>query len=54
MSKDSLATYYENNRERLQKSLVKNIKVSLKKKKKERNNMCVNDIKISLKIKNEN
>ena len=33
MSKDSLATYYENNRERLQKSLVKNIKVSLKKKK---------------------
>ena len=32
MSKDSLAKYYQNNKERLQKKLVKDIKVFLKEK----------------------
>ena len=36
MPKDSLAKYYQNNKERLQKKLVKNIKVFLKKKKKKK------------------
>ena len=36
MSKDSSAKYYENNKERLQKNLVKDIKVVLKKKKEEK------------------
>ena len=39
MSKDSSAKYYQNNKERLQKNLVKDIKVFLKKKKKRNNNM---------------
>ena len=34
MFKDSLAKYYQNNKERLQKKLVKDIKVFLNKKKK--------------------
>ena len=34
MSKDSLAKYYQNDKERLHKKLMKNIKVFLKKKKK--------------------
>ena len=34
MCKDSSAKYYQNNKERLQKMLVKDIKVFLKKKKK--------------------
>ena len=33
MSKDSSDKHYENNRERLQKKLVKNVKVFLKKEK---------------------
>ena len=36
MSKDSLAKYFQNNKERLQKKLVKDIKVFLKKKKKKK------------------
>ena len=49
MSKDSLAKYYQNIKERL----VKDIKVFLKKKKKKSNNMVVNDTKIYQKMKNK-
>ena len=52
MSKNSSAKYYQDNKERLQKKLVKDIKVFLKKKKK-KNNMVVKDEKISQKIKNK-
>ena len=37
ISKNLSAKYYEENKERLQKKLVKNIKIFLKKKKKKRN-----------------
>ena len=53
MHKDSSAKYYQDHKERLQKRLVKNVKVFLKEKKKKSNKMCVNDIKISLKMKNK-
>ena len=46
MSKDLSAKYYQSNKERLQKKLVKGIKDFLKKEKKKRNNMVVNDQKI--------
>ena len=39
MSKDSSAKYYQNNKERLQKAFMKDIKVFLRKKKKKSNNM---------------
>ena len=42
MSKDASAKYYQNNKERLQKKLVKDIKVFLKKKKL-KSNMDVNN-----------
>ena len=45
MSKESSAKYYQNNKERLQKKLVKDIKVFLKKKKKRSDNMVVKDTK---------
>ena len=45
MSKDSSAEFYQNNKERLQRQFVKDIKVFLKKKKKS-DNMVVNDTKI--------
>ena len=51
MSKNLSAKYYQENKERLQKKLVKNIKIFLKKKKS--NNMVVNVIKISQKMKNK-
>ena len=51
MSKHSSAIYYKNNKERLQKKFVKDIKVFLKKKKKE--NMVVNHTKIYLKMINK-
>ena len=52
MSKhSSSAIYYENNKERLQKKFVKDIKVFLKKKKKE--NRVVNHTKIYLKMINK-
>ena len=41
MSKDSSAKYYQNNKERLQIKLVKDIKVFLKKKKKKGDNTVV-------------
>ena len=43
MSKNSSARYYPDNKKDCKKGLVKNIKVFLKKKKKESNNMVVND-----------
>ena len=48
MSKDLSAKYYENNKERIQKKLVKDIKIFLRKKS---NNMVVNDTKIYLNMK---
>ena len=51
MSKDLSAKYYENNKERIQKKLVKDIKVFLRKIKKKSNNMVVNDSKIYLNMK---
>ena len=55
MSKDSSAKYYQNNIERLQKKLVKNIKVFLKKKKKKTDNMnmVMMDTKIYQKMTNK-
>ena len=52
MSKNLLANYYEENKERLQK-LVKDIEIFLMKKKKKSNNMVVNTTKISQKLKNK-
>ena len=51
MSKDLSAKYYENNKERIQKKLVKDMKVFLKMIKKKSNNMVVNDTKIYLNMK---
>ena len=51
MSKNSSAKYYQDNKERLQKRLVKDIKIFLKKKKKKSNNMDKNDTEISQKMK---
>ena len=42
MYKDSSSQYYQNNKERLEKKLVKDIKVFLKNKKKKSNNMVLN------------
>ena len=46
MSKDLSAKFYQDNKERLQKKFVEDIKVFLKKKEKKRNNIAVNDTKI--------
>ena len=54
MSKNSSAKYYQDNKERLQKKLVKDIKVFLKKKKKKSDNMVLKDTKNSQKMKNKN
>ena len=51
MSKNSLAKYYQGNKERLQKKLVKDIKVFLKKIK--GGNMVVKNTEISHKMKNK-
>ena len=53
MSKDLSAKYYENNKERIQKKLVKDIKVFLRKIKKKSNNMVVNGTKIYLNMKKQ-
>ena len=53
MSKNLSAIYYQENKERLQEKLVKDIKTFLKKKKKKSNNMVVNVTKISQKMKNK-
>ena len=47
MSKTLSAKYYQENKERLQKKLVKDIKIFLKKKKKKSNNMVVKIRKIA-------
>ena len=52
MYKNLLAKYYQGNKERLRKKLVKDIKIFLKKKKKKGTNMVVNVTKISQKMKN--
>ena len=52
MSKDSSAEFYQNNKERLQRQFVKDIKVFLKKKKKS-DNMVVNDTKIYQQMNNK-
>ena len=41
MSKNLSAKYYQQNKERLQKTLVKDIRIFLKKKKRKNNNMVV-------------
>ena len=46
MFKESSGKYYQNNKERLQKVLVKEIKVFLRKKKKKSDNMVVNNTKM--------
>ena len=53
MSKDSSAKHYQNNKERLEKKIVKDIKAFLKKKKRKSNNMVMNDTKIYQKMKNK-
>ena len=53
MSKTLSAKYYQENKERLQKKLVKDIKIFLKKKKKKSNNMVLNVTKTSQKMKNK-
>ena len=53
MSEDSSSKYYENNKARLPKKLVKDIKVFLKKKKKIYNNMVINGTKMYQKMKNK-
>ena len=53
MSKTLSAKYYQQNKERLQKKLVKDIKIILKTKKKKSGNMVMNITKISQKTKNK-
>ena len=53
MSENLPAKYYQENKERLQKKLMKDIKIFLKKKKRKSNNMVVNVTKISQKMKNK-
>ena len=50
MSKDLSAKYYQNNKERLQKKLVKDIKLFLKNKKKKSDNIVVNGAKMFQKM----
>ena len=53
MFKNLSATYYQENKERLQKNLVKDIKIFLQKKMKKSNSMIMNVTKISQKMKNK-
>ena len=53
MSKNLSAKYYQENKERLQKKFVKDIKILPRKKKKKDNNMVVTSTKISQKMKNK-
>ena len=54
MSKNLSAEYYQENKEKLQNKLVKDIKIFLKKKKEKSNNMVVKVTKISQKMKKLN
>ena len=51
MPKNLSAKYYQENKERLQKKLVKDTKIFLRKKKKNSDNMVVNVKSISQKVK---
>ena len=51
ISKNLLAKYYQENKERIQKLLAKDIKIFLKKKKKKSHNMIANVTKGSQKMK---
>ena len=54
MSKDSSAKHYQNNKEKLQKKKrVEDIKVFLRKKKKNGDNMVMGNTKIYLKMKSK-
>ena len=53
MSENLSAKYYQENKERLQKKLMKDIKIFQKKKKRKSNNMVWNVTKISQKMKNK-
>ena len=53
MSKSLSANYYQENKERLQKKIKKEVKTFLKNKKKKSNNIVVSDIKISQKMKSK-
>ena len=53
MLKNLSAKHYQENKERLQKNLVKDIKFFLKKDKKKNYNMVVNVTKTSQKMKNK-
>ena len=54
ISKNLLAKYYQENKERIQKLLAKDIKIFLKKKKKKSDNMTVNVTKGSQEMKKKN
>ena len=54
MFRNLSAKYYQENKEILQKKLLKDIKIFLRKKKKKSNNMVVNVTKISLEMKKIN
>ena len=53
MSREASAKYYQQNKEKIEKSIVKDIKILLKKKKTKCENMLVNDIRISQKMKKQ-
>ena len=53
MSKNLSIKYYQENKERLQKNLMKDIKIFLKKKNKKIDSMVVNVTKFSQKMKNK-
>ena len=53
MSKDSSAKHYQDNKERLQKKSMKDLKIFLKKQKEKRNSTVVNDLKIYHKKKSK-
>ena len=54
MYKNLSAKYYQENKKRLQKNLVKDIKIFLRRKKKKSNNIVVNVTKIFPKTKKVN
>ena len=53
MSKSLSAKYYQENKERLQKNLVKDVKIRLKRKEKRSNNVVVNIVKTFQKMKSK-
>ena len=54
MFESLLAKYYQEDKERLQKTFLEDIKINLKKKKiRKRNNMLANNTKIPRKMKNK-